>query len=201
MRPIVILLGAAAAALASPAIAAEEGATEAAAADLAPDDWIWNDAGGAGPLGIVVSLADQRAYVYRDGRMVAASAISTGRDGKETPVGVFPILQKEVRHRSNRYDSAPMPYMERLTWGGVAIHAGTTPGYRTSHGCIHVPLAFAKKLYAATEVGTLVEVTDQPVIAGDPGLMPTDAYADAGAGADPGMATAAAADPPRIGVN
>jgi hypothetical protein len=181
MKPIVILLGAAACVLTSPAIAADGPAIESAVADLAPSDWVWNaDDGGTGPLSVVISLADQRAYVYRDERMVAASDISTGRDGKETPVGVFPILQKEVKHRSNRYDSAPMPYMERLTWGGVAIHAGTTPGYRTSHGCIHVPLAFAKKLYAATEIGTIVEVIDQPVIADDPRLPPPDAYADGG---------------------
>ncbi|HEU4959660.1 MAG TPA: L,D-transpeptidase family protein [Sphingomonas sp.] len=178
MKPIALLLGAVACAAASPALAADDGTTQTAAADLAPSGWMWTDDGGSGPLSIVISLADQRAYVYRDGARIAESDISTGRDGKETPIGAFPILEKEVRHRSNRYDSAPMPYMERLTWGGVAIHAGTTPGYRTSHGCIHVPLGFAKKLYAATEIGTLVEITDQPA-AEDDGEWLDESYGEA----------------------
>lgn len=188
MKPIAMLLGAVACAVARPAFAADGGGIEAAVADLAPNGWIWSDDGGDGPLSVVISLADQRAYVYRDGAMIAAADVSTGRDGKETPVGAFPILEKEVRHRSNRYDSAPMPYMERLTWGGVAIHAGSTPGYRTSHGCIHVPLGFAKKLYGATDIGTLVEITDQPVTADrdDYGEAPADRDDDAGQGATVG---------------
>ena len=81
------------------------------------------------PVSIVVSIPDQRAYVYRGGRLVAASTVSTGSDGHETPVGAFTILQKKVFHRSNLYSNAPMPYMQRLTWDGIALHAGHLPGY------------------------------------------------------------------------
>ena len=122
---------------------------------------------------IVVSLPDQRAYVYRGDTLVAASTVSSGKDGKETPVGVFPVLQKQVMHKSNLYDSAPMPFMQRLTWDGVALHAGNNPGFPASHGCIRLPAAFAKKLFAITRVGTTVEVTDMS-ISGGPSLLPAD---------------------------
>jgi hypothetical protein len=147
---------------------------------LQPNDWVWPDeAAAAGPLSVVISLADQRAYVYRGKRMIAVSSAATGRDGKETPVGVFPILQKQVKHKSSLYDAAPMPYMERLTWDGVALHGGSTPGFRNSHGCVHLPLAFARKLYGATRIGTVVEVTDASVVATDPSLLPPDPAIDA----------------------
>ena len=179
MKRITILLSAAAIVVATPSYAAAgDLQIEAQAAMLSPDDWVWNDDGARGPLSIVVSLPDQRAYVYRGKRMIAVSSISTGRDGKETPVGVFPILQKQVHHKSTLYDSAPMPYMERLTWDGVALHAGSTPGYRNSHGCVHFPTAFAKKLYGETTVGTVVQVTDASVVATDPSMLPPDPAVD-----------------------
>ncbi|MBB4098209.1 L,D-transpeptidase family protein [Sphingomonas kyeonggiensis] len=115
------------------------------------------------PVSIVVSIPDQRAYVYRGGRLVGASTVSTGSDGRETPVGAFTILQKKVFHRSNLYSNAPMPFMQRLTWDGIALHAGRLPGYPASHGCIRFPAAFAKQLYALTEIGGDVMVTDEPV--------------------------------------
>ena len=93
--------------------------------------------------------------------------MSTGKDGKDTPVGVFTILQKKEMNRSNLYDGAPMPFMQRLTWDGIAIHAGRNPGFPASHGCIRVPADFAKKLYAATELGATVEVSDLPYVEGD----------------------------------
>jgi lipoprotein-anchoring transpeptidase ErfK/SrfK len=173
MKSFAMLLGAACM-LASPVFAASGSAASVgtavaeSAATLAPSAWIWQDDGATGPLTVIVSLADQRAYVYRGDTMIAVSSVSTGRDGKETPTGIFPILQKQVHHRSTLYDSARMPYMERLTWDGIAIHAGGTPGYRTSHGCIHVPLAFAKKLYAATDIGTVVQITDSPIVTTEP---------------------------------
>jgi len=196
MRNIAILLGAAALAAASPGFAqssdgSEQAALAQSASMLQPDDWIWQDDGGSGPLSVVVSLADQRAYVYRGNRMIAVSGAATGRDGKETPVGVYSILQKQVKHRSNKYDSAPMPYMERLTWDGVAIHGGSTPGYRDSHGCVHVPLAFARKLYSATRLGTVVEVTDASVVATDPSMLPPDPQVDATETADANAAVLA----------
>ncbi|MFS2110020.1 L,D-transpeptidase family protein [Sphingomonas sp. Sphisp140] len=116
------------------------------------------------PVSIVVSIPDQRAYVYRGGHLVGASTVSTGSDGHETPVGAFTILQKKVFHRSNLYSNAPMPFMQRLTWDGIALHAGRLPGYPASHGCIRFPAAFAKQLYALTELGGDVMVTDEPVL-------------------------------------
>jgi lipoprotein-anchoring transpeptidase ErfK/SrfK len=113
---------------------------------------------------IVVSIPDQRLIVLKDGETWASSKVSTGRRGHETPVGTFPILQKKVHHRSNLYDDAPMPYMQRLTWDGVALHAGNVPGYPASHGCIRLPRAFAKKLYGVTGFqSTVVVVTDEPI--------------------------------------
>jgi lipoprotein-anchoring transpeptidase ErfK/SrfK len=179
------LLGATTLGFATPALA-EDGpgtATVAqAAAALAPNRFVWADAQMmavdpiAQPVTVVVSLPMQRAYVYRGDTMIAAATVSTGKDGKDTPVGVFPILQKREMHRSNLYNSAPMPFMQRLTWDGVALHAGNNPGFPDSHGCIRLPAAFAKKLFSITSVGTNVVVTDQMV--GDhldPMLLETEA--------------------------
>ncbi len=103
---------------------------------------------------VVVSLGSQRLFVFKDGYPWGSAPVSTGRHGHDTPVGVFPILQKSVAHRSTLYNDAPMPYMQRLTWGGVAMHAGALPGYRASHGCIRLPWGFAKKLYGVTSYRT-----------------------------------------------
>jgi lipoprotein-anchoring transpeptidase ErfK/SrfK len=120
---------------------------------------------------IVVSIPSQRLFVFRDGEEWATSKVSTGRRGHETPVGVFPILQKKAHHRSNLYDDAPMPYMQRLTWGGVALHAGQVPGYPASHGCIRLPKAFAKKLYGITGFSsTAVIVSDEPMASAEDAL-------------------------------
>jgi lipoprotein-anchoring transpeptidase ErfK/SrfK len=120
---------------------------------------------------IVVSLESQRMFVFRSGELWDSSKVSTGRRGNETPVGVFPILQKKVEHRSNLYDDAPMPYMQRLTWGGVALHAGRVPGYPASHGCIRMPRAFAKKLYGITGFSsTAVVVTDESLASAEEAL-------------------------------
>jgi lipoprotein-anchoring transpeptidase ErfK/SrfK len=111
---------------------------------------------------IVVSLASQKAFVFKDGELWGSTAVSTGRKGKRTPVGRYTILEKQVHHRSRTYDNAPMPYMQRLTWGGVALHAGHVTGRPASHGCIRLPRAFAKKLYNLTNFGsTTVVVTDK----------------------------------------
>ena len=131
-----------------------------AAAQLNPGGYLWEEDNAAGPVSILISLPDQRAYVYRGDALVAVSTVSTGKAGNDTPVGIFTILQKKEVHKSNLYDDAPMPFMQRLTWDGVAIHAGKNPGFPASHGCIRVPSAFAKKLFAATEMGATVEVTD-----------------------------------------
>ena len=114
---------------------------------------------------MVINLTSQRAMVYRDGVLIAASTISTGSKDRETPTGVFPILEKQVVHRSSTYDNASMPYMQRLTSKGVALHAGNLPGYAASHGCIRLPAGFAKLLYGATQIGTPVMITDLAQIA------------------------------------
>lgn len=137
-----------------------------------PGEYVWQpQVAPAGPLVIVVSLPLQQVHVYRNGVRIGASTISSGKRGHETPVGLFTILQKEVEHYSNLYDSAPMPWMQRLTWGGVALHAGALPGRPASHGCIRLPEAFARDLFAATRVGDTVVVTDQP---GRPGIAGAD---------------------------
>ena len=113
---------------------------------------------------IVVSKAAQRMYVFKDGAPWASSPVSTGMRGHATPAGVFPILQKKVFHRSNIYSNAPMPFMQRLTWSGIAIHAGYLPGYPASHGCIRLPKTFARSLYNLTRAtATTVVVTNEAV--------------------------------------
>ena len=112
-----------------------------------------------GAVKIVVSIPQQKAFVYKAGALVAVSPVSTGKRGHETPTGIFPIMEKQVHHRSNKYSNAPMPYMQRLTAYGIALHAGHVPGYPASHGCIRLPFGFAKRLYGMTGYGTTVTVT------------------------------------------
>jgi hypothetical protein len=126
-----------------------------------PDSFTWNpELSKEGPVLITVSLKNQTAAVYRNGIQIATSEVSTGFDGHETPTGVFHILNKDADHHSKTYGNASMPYSERLTWGGVALHAGAVPGYRSSHGCIHLPYDFSKKLFGITHRGTTVVITN-----------------------------------------
>jgi hypothetical protein len=155
---------AAAALVATPAFASEATiAIESAAATLAPNAYVWGDPGSTDPVTVVVSIPMQRAFVYRGDTLVAASSVSTGKEDKATPVGIYPILQKNVDHKSNLYDAAPMPYMQRLTWDGIALHAGRNPGFPASHGCVRLPTEFAKKLFEVTALGSTVVVTDEEV--------------------------------------
>ena len=130
---------------------------------LRPGQYRWHPeaAPAEGPVNIVVSLPLQRAWVFRGGVLIGVSTISSGQPGYDTPVGRFAILQKRVDHRSNLYDDAPMPFMQRLTWDGVALHAGQVAAEPVSHGCIRLPRAFAQRLYSVTALGTTVVVTDQ----------------------------------------
>jgi len=112
----------------------------------------------SGPLLAVVSIARQRIQVYDGRRLVAQSPVSTGMAGFRTPTGVFSILQKRRYHESNIYSGAPMPFMQRLTWSGIALHAGALPGYPASHGCIRLPHSFAAELWGMTRLGTRVVV-------------------------------------------
>jgi hypothetical protein len=131
---------------------------------LKPGEYLWlPQIAPEGPVIVIVSLRTQRAIVYRNGVPIGVSTISTGKKGHETPTGIFTILQKKVEHVSNLYD-APMPYMQRLTWGGIALHAGDLPGYPASHGCIRLPTGFAKRLYGVTKLGLTVVVTDQAAL-------------------------------------
>jgi hypothetical protein len=124
---------------------------------LKPGQWVWaaQDAP-EGPVLVYVDLNRQIATVYRNGVRVAVTTVSSGRPGFNTPTGVFTILQRDVNHHSSTYNDAPMPYTERLTWQGVALHAGGLPGYPSSHGCVHLPLQFAKLLFGIESLGGTV---------------------------------------------
>lgn len=138
-------------------------------------DYVWlPEVSPSGPVVIIVSLSEQVLYVYRNGVRIGRSSISSGKAGRHTPTGVFTILEKNVTHTSSIFKGASMPYMERLTWGGVAIHAGNLPGYPASHGCVRMPLDFARKLYTVTSDGTSVIITDgksAPRSTAAPGLL------------------------------
>ncbi len=135
---------------------------------LKPGQFVWNpDRAPQGPIVVVVSVPDQMVTVYRNGVRIGVSTCSTGRPGHATPTGTFVILQKDVNHHSSLYDDAPMPFMERLTWGGVALHAGHLPGYPASHGCVRLPRAFAQLLYGITQLGTTVIIGDHNTVPAD----------------------------------
>jgi hypothetical protein len=148
----------------SPALA--QGAIKSAPLSLAktpeklkPGEWVWEERiARKGPILVYVDLGRQRATVYRNGVRIAVTTISSGKPGHSTPTGVFTILQKNKDHRSSTYNNAPMPYMQRLTWKGVALHAGNLPGYPASHGCVRLPMKFAEKLFAAMPMGGTVVI-------------------------------------------
>src|SRR4051812_10605821 len=126
---------------------------------LKPGEWVWRPAIAAeGPVLVYVDLGRQRATVYRNGVRIGVSTISSGKEGHETPTGVFTILEKNKEHHSKTYDDASMPYQQRLTWLGVALHAGNLPGFPASHGCVRLPLEFAKKLFDVTPMGGTVVI-------------------------------------------
>lgn len=134
---------------------------------LKPGQYVWIPQDRyEGPMKIVVVLDTQRVYVFQNDKLIGFSTISSGKKGKETPIGAFNILQKNIDHKSNLYSNAPMPYMQRLTWDGIAIHGGYVPGYPASHGCIRLPLQFAKSLFAVTKLDQEVVIlkdTSTPV--------------------------------------
>jgi hypothetical protein len=131
-------------------------------ARLKPGDFVWTpELSAKGPMVMFVSLRDQEAYVYRDGVRIGVSTVSTGREGHATPVGVFEVLQKQLMHHSNLYDDAPMPFMQRLTWDGLALHAGHVRGHPASHGCVRMPDGFAKALYGEATRGMTVVIAER----------------------------------------
>src|ERR1700726_1797759 len=129
--------------------------------ELKPGDYVWHpEVSPAGPVVVFVSLPDQVVYAYRNGVRIGRSTVSTGKPGKPTPTGVFTVLQKKVDHESSIYKGAKMPHMQRLTWTGIALHAGHLPGYPASAGCVRMPVDFAARLYSVTGMGTTVIIAD-----------------------------------------
>ncbi len=112
-----------------------------------------------GPLIISISIIQQKMRIYDANGFFAETPVSTGMPGHSTPMGVFSVIQKHKFHRSNIYSDAPMPYMQRITWSGVAMHAGVLPGRPASHGCIRMPMAFAVKMWNWTKMGARVVIT------------------------------------------
>jgi len=146
---------------------------------LKPGQFVWEKRDSyEGPLKIVAVLDIQRMYVFQNDKLIGFSTISAGKKGKETPTGYFNILQKNIDHKSNLYSNAPMPFMQRLTWDGIAIHGGHIPGYPASHGCIRLPHEFAKALYGITQMEQEVVVlkdTATPIKRPEPKPVPTPA--------------------------
>jgi hypothetical protein len=143
--------------------------------ELKPGDYVWHpEVSPTGPVVLFVSLPEQVLFVYRNGVRIGRSTVSTGKPGKSTPTGVFTVLQKKVHHESSIYKGAKMPHMQRLTWTGIAIHAGNLPGYPASAGCVRLPVDFAAKLYSVTTLGTTVIIADNrssPTYSTQPGLL------------------------------
>lgn len=149
--------------MAAPAFASSANVStlaEADAGELAPGDYRWEPSlAPDGPVNMVIDLTSQRAFVYRDGKLIGVSTISSGKPGHETPTGTFTVLEKQRDHHSNKYDDAPMPYMQRLTWDGVAMHGGHPRGHPASHGCIRLPMGFAAALFKEETRGMKVVIT------------------------------------------
>jgi hypothetical protein len=125
--------------------------------ELKPGEFTWHpERAASGPVSVVVSIPQQRVHVYRNGIRIAVATCSTGKPGHETPTGVFVVLEKDKNHHSSTYNDAPMPNMNRLTWSGVALHAGNLPGYPASHGCVRLPTNFSERLFGVTHIGTPV---------------------------------------------
>ena len=185
VAPAMMALLVAAPAAGQPSLAT--GTVAEAAAKLKPGEFFWApELAPQGPVLVVINRKNQRLVVYRNGVPIGISTVSTGRPGHTTPTGLFTVLQKQVEHYSSIYDNAPMPYMQRLTWEGVALHGGDLPGYPASHGCIRLPRAFAKLLFGVTRLGMTVLVTDSdrlPALAPEPEMLRSGkvgAVADAG---------------------
>jgi hypothetical protein len=143
---------------------------------LKPGEYWWNPrVSPAGPVVLLVSLPLQTMHVYRNGILVGRTSISSGTKSHQTPTGVFTILEKKQTHRSKKYDNAPMPNMQRLTWSGIAMHSGNLPGYPASHGCIRMPYDFSTLLFGITGNGGTVVIGDdtraQPHFAANPGVL------------------------------
>ena len=126
---------------------------------LRPGQYLWREVPeAAGRERVVVSLSDQRAYLYRGNELMAVTTVSSGTDSNPTPTGIFAVLNKKTMHRSRKYENAPMPFAQFIDQYGVALHAGHNPGRPASHGCVRLPSSFAKKLFSVTDIGTPVYI-------------------------------------------
>jgi hypothetical protein len=123
---------------------------------LRPGQYLWRQAAVSGPSRVVISLSDQLAFLYRGDELIGVSTISSGREGYDTPTGIFPILAKKPMHYSKKYENAPMPFTQFIDQYGIALHAGMIPGRPASHGCVRLPAKFAAKLFGITSVGSTV---------------------------------------------
>src|SRR5215472_16425073 len=115
------------------------------------------------PLMAIVALRNQRITIYDTSGWIMRAPISSGQTGYETPAGIYSVIQKEAEHYSNLYDDASMPFMQRITWSGIALHAGVLPGHAASHGCVRMPYQFAKQLFDMTKLGMRVIVARNDV--------------------------------------
>src|ERR1700736_3373068 len=115
------------------------------------------------PIMAIVSLSNQRVTIYDAYGWILRAPVSSGQTGYETPAGVYSVIQKEEEHYSNLYDDASMPFMQRITWSGIALHAGPLPGYPASHGCVRMPYEFAQRLFDMTKIGMRVIVARNDV--------------------------------------
>src|SRR5437016_10655562 len=143
---------------------------------LKPGEYWWHaEIAPEGPLMILISIPEQTMHVYRNGILIGRSSVSTGSKSHDTPGGVFTILEKQQSYRSKKYDNAPMPNMQRLTWTGIAMHSGQLPGYAASHGCVRLPYDFSQLLFSTTSRGGTVVIGDSkpptPYLACNPGPM------------------------------
>lgn len=140
----------------------------------APDDQSIADIDNGEPMTLVVSVGAQKVDIYRGTNLVTTSAVSTGTAEHPTMIGAFSIIEKQRWHHSNIYSGAPMPWMNRITWSGTALHAGVVPGYPASHGCIRLTYAFAPKLFQMTSVGDNVIISrgrPKPTLVEHPNLF------------------------------
>jgi len=136
------------------------------------------------PIMAIVSIKSQQVTFYDAEGWILRAPVSTGTEGRETPAGVFAVVEKELDHRSTMYDDAWMPHMQRITWNGIALHGGPLPGYAASHGCIRMPFGFAEKLFGKTRIGMRVIIAPNdaaPVEISHPALLMPHAQAIAAA--------------------
>jgi lipoprotein-anchoring transpeptidase ErfK/SrfK len=125
---------------------------------MRPGDYRWAAAIPEGDAKVVIDRMQQLMFVYKGGQLVGVSTISSGKKGKETPLGYWKVFRKQVRGFSRKYDNAPMPYMQMYDEKGIAFHGGALPGYPASRGCVRLPTEFAKKLFGLTKLGTEVVI-------------------------------------------